>query len=117
MVDNLIEVVKPIARNIDPNLLKQQVPALIAASQDVQINSDDVESFTNAVLNFWRNASHASLSEWRKAARIMFCLSPNSASCERVFSLLEAMYGDSQDRSLSDHIQSSLMMRYNKRFA
>ncbi|KAL1520525.1 hypothetical protein AB1Y20_022102 [Prymnesium parvum] len=45
-------------------------------------------------------------------------MSPNSAMCERVFSLLEAMFGQfGQDRnaSLSDMLQGSLMLRYNKR--
>lgn len=115
MVDTMVETIKPIAQHIDASLLKQQLPALMAASQDVHISSDDVHSFSSAVLSFWRGTSHVSLSEWRKAARIVFCLSPNSASCERVFSLLEAMYGDGQARSLADHIQSSLMLRYNKR--
>ena len=34
---------------------------------------------------------------------------------ERVFSLLEAMFGKDQDASLSDMIQGALMLRYNKR--
>ena len=42
-------------------------------------------------------------------------MSPNSASCERVFSLLENMFGDAQQPALSDYIESALMLRYNRR--
>ncbi len=53
--------------------------------------------------------------EWSKAARIVFSMSPNSASCERVFSLLKVMFGENRDSSLADMLQASLMLRYNKR--
>ena len=36
-------------------------------------------------------------------------------SRERVFSLLRVMYGEQQTRVLADHLQMSLMSRYNKR--
>ena len=42
-------------------------------------------------------------------------MAPSSAACERVFSLLESMFGADQDRSLGDMVQGSLMLRYNKR--
>ena len=42
-------------------------------------------------------------------------LSPNSAPCERVFSLLACMFDPSQKATLSDALQASLMLRYNKR--
>ena len=40
---------------------------------------------------------------------------PTSAASERVFSLLEAMFGKGQDASLADLIQAALMLRYNGR--
>ena len=42
-------------------------------------------------------------------------MSPNSASCERVFSLLNLMYGDQQVSTLADSIRAGLMLRYNGR--
>ena len=42
-------------------------------------------------------------------------ISPNSASCERVFSLLKLMWGDQQMSTLADAIRASLMLRYNDR--
>ena len=50
-----------------------------------------------------------------EVAKIVFTITPNSASSERVFSLLEAMFGKDQDMSLADLVQGSLMLRYNKR--
>lgn len=60
------------------------------------MQTDDVRAFSQQVLTFFRQASKADMSEWRKAAQIVFAMSPNSASCERVFSLLKVMFGDQQ---------------------
>ena len=45
----------------------------------------------------------------------MFAISPNSASCERVFALLKRLFGEQQMSSLADLLQASLMLNYNKR--
>ena len=36
------------------------------------------------------------------AARVVFAISPNSASCERVFALLKRLFGEQQMSSLAD---------------
>ena len=41
-------------------------------------------------------------------------MTPNSASAERVFSLLKAMFDDSRALALSDLVEGSLMLKYNK---
>ena len=56
--------------------------------------------------------------EWRHASTaIAYPREPNKTqrTSERVFSLLEAMFGKTSDSALSDLIQGSLMLRYNKR--
>jgi hypothetical protein len=58
---------------------------------------------------------HPPLPAWAKAARIIFALSPNSAACERVFSLLKHFLGDQQMSALADGIAAGLMLAYNKR--
>ena len=67
------------------------------------------------MLLWWRNHS-AELPAWSKAARIIFALTPNSASCERAFSLLKNMFSDEHRRSvascLGGMLQGSLMLRY-----
>ena len=45
----------------------------------------------------------------------MFAISPNSASCERVFALLKRLFGEQQMRSLADLVQAALMLNYNGR--
>ena len=52
---------------------------------------------------------------WALAARIVFAISPNSATCERVFSLLERLFDEEQRSSLADMIQAALMLVYNER--
>jgi hypothetical protein len=48
------------------------------------------------------------------SAHHVFAMTPNSASAERVFSLLKAMFGDARASSLSDLIEGSLMLKFNK---
>ena len=45
----------------------------------------------------------------------MFAISPNSASCERVFALLKNLFGEEQVQALADYVQASLMLNYNDR--
>ena len=52
---------------------------------------------------------------WALAARAVFAMSPNSASCERVFALLERLFDEEQRSTLADAIQAALMLNYNKR--
>ena len=56
-----------------------------------------------------------SFKAWALAARVVFAISPNSASCERVFALLKRLFGEQQMSSLADLLQASLMLNYNKR--
>lgn len=95
--------------------LKRELPAyLTSAAQAPDFNKSDVDAYTNNLLKWWR-VNGASFPTWATAARIAFAISPNSASCERVFSLLENMYGDDQMSSLADQLRSALMLAYNKR--
>ena len=49
---------------------------------------------------------------WSAAAK-MLLMQPSSASAERAFSLLNSTFGDQQDNSLQDYIESALMLQYN----
>ena len=48
----------------------------------------------------------------REAAHIVFALTPNSASCERVFALLQQLFDEEQKSMLADAIQAALMLNY-----
>ena len=95
--------------------LKAEIDAFrVAARSAPPIDHRDVKVFTAAVLNFWRKHG-TKMPTWRKAAKMVFAIPPTSAASERVFLLLEAMFGKDQDASLSDLIQGALMLRYNQR--
>lgn len=112
MVENLA-VLRCLSRELIDRM-KSEVDSYAAAAADVEISRADVQDFTDQVLAFWR-AHRRDLLAFAEAARIVFALSPNSASCERVFSLLAVMFGDNQKSALADLLQGSLMLRYNKR--
>ena len=76
---------------IDPTVLKAQLPAYLAAASHAASNSDDVDDFSASVLNWWRT-NGKSFPAWASAACVAVSISPNSASCERVFSLLRLMF-------------------------
>ena len=77
-----------------------------------KIDHSDVPTFTQEVLAWWAS-NHTKFPTWALAARITFSMTPNSASCERVFSLLTTMFGPDRSSSLADQIQAALMLRYN----
>ena len=52
--------------------------------------------YSNAILSWWRDNGTA-FPAWALAARIVFAISPNSASCERVFALLKNLFGDTDE--------------------
>ena len=95
--------------------MKAELPAYMAAAQHAPtFDKSDVSAYTDNLLKWWQT-NGKSFPTWAAAARDAFALSPNSASCERVFSLLEAMFGDDQDSALADQVRATLMLRYNKR--
>ena len=46
---------------------------------------------------------------------MIFAMSCTSAAAERVFSLVDSMFGEDQLRVLADQVQAGVMSRYNKR--
>lgn len=115
MVDTLVASIRPLMHHTHLGKLKEELPHYLAATREVSIDRSDVKVFTEQVLHFWKSTPSQLMSEWRKAARIVFAISPNSAACERVFALLQNMYGEQRVHVLADHLQSSLMMRFNER--
>ena len=110
-----LAAINPLA--VDEKLLDSmciEMPTYRAEATRARIDCSDVSSFTDEVLQFWRNRATV-LPSWARAARIVFAISCNSAACERVFSLLECMFGRDQLTALSDVIGGSLMLMYNKR--
>ena len=112
-VDALADI-KPLSYHNLITGMKSEVHAYLTACVGVVVDTSSMEAFTNSVLLFWRRNGHK-FPTWAAAARIMFSMTPNSASAERVFSLLKAMFGDAaRASSLSDLVQGSLMLKFNK---
>ena len=65
-------------------------------------------------MKWWRTNGN-NFPTWALAARIAFGLSPTSASCERVFSLVKTMFGEQQMHALADYIRAALMLKFNER--
>ena len=110
--------IKPLARD-DGALLRameRDIHLYISAARGFTVDYSDVDIFTEAspVLAWWKNHG-LSTGAWCEAAEIVFSLTPNSASAERVFSLLKSMFGENQESCLADLVQASIMLRYNKR--
>lgn len=75
-------------------------------------SDDTYEVRLGKVESFW--ASKKLLPGWREFAHLVFLLTPTSACVERAFSMLKLIMSDNQTCSLSDKIEASLMLRYNR---
>ena len=75
---------------------------------------NDIAKYTEDVLGWWRmNANR--IPTWALAARMVFSLQCSSAASERVFSLVQNLFGSDQVRVLADQVQGATMLNYNKR--
>jgi hypothetical protein len=92
--------------------MKAMLSTYLSLGRDFETDRSSVEDFTRDVLRFWR-VHGDSLGAWKQAARMAFCVSPNSATSERVFSALQDMFGSKQDRTLGDQVEAGLMLRFN----
>ena len=113
-VDELSAVKPLLGLSLVPKLKAELPLYLAAAAMAPTFDKADVEAYTKAVLEWWQTNGN-SFKSWALAARIVFAISPNSASCERVFSLLKLMFGDQQLSSLADFLRAAIMLRYNAR--
>ena len=86
--------------------LGRELPEYLAATDGVSMSSEDEK------LASW--AAHSkTLPNWSALVKKLLLLQPSSASAERVFSLLNNGFNAQQDSSLTDYLESSVMLRYN----
>ena len=86
--------------------LGKELPEYLAATDGLSLSSDDEK------LAWW--AAHSkTLPNWSALVKKLLFLRPSSASAERVFSLLNNAFNVQQDSSLTDYLESSVMLRYN----
>ena len=86
--------------------LKEELPAYIAAVEDVSCDVD--------VAKWWNNHQNE-LPAWAEACKLVLLVQPSSAAAERVFSLLESSFSSKQNTSLQDYISLSVMLQYNNK--
>ena len=91
------------------NGLKAELPAYLAATEDVVINTEErkVE---------WLHNHKDQLPHWASAVKKVLLVQPSSAAAERVFSILSSSFNDQQEHALVDYLQASVMTQYNKRW-
>ena len=85
--------------------LKNELPTYLSKVHDLDNAYDPLE---------WWKTNASALPCWSLAAQKTVLVQPSSAAAERVFSLLTSSFGDQQDKSLKDYVESSLMLQYNK---
>ena len=85
--------------------MKSELPMYLSRASDVALNVDP--------LSWWKQQSSA-LPNWATAVCLVLLIQPSSAAAERVFSILSSSFGDRQDCSLQDYVESSLMLQYNR---
>ena len=87
------------------NRLKLELPVYKAAATNLHDDLDEA--------SWWKNHQH-DLPNWAGAAAMASLLCPSSASVERVFSILNATFDETQRNSLEDILEITLMLRYNR---
>jgi hypothetical protein len=113
-VDAMIAITPLGVHHLLPKL-KQEIPLYLAAAATAPtFDKSDIEAYSENILSWWCT-NGGSFPTWSLAARMVFALSPNSASCERVFSLLKSMFSEQQLSVLGDYIRAAIMLKYNKR--
>ena len=115
-VVDAMQIITPLQYHGMLGQLKTELPAYLAEAAQAPAfdRAGDVGDYTEAILTWWRVNGNG-FPAWAEAARIVFALAPNSASCERVFARLKKLFGDEQMSALADYIQAALMLAYNGR--
>jgi hypothetical protein len=113
-----LAAITPIAvHNLIPGMI-EELPAYLSLAAvtpaGLVFDRTDIRAFTDAILTWWRT-NHPIIPTWARAARIVFSLQCSSAASERVFSLVQDMFGTDQLATLADQLQGAAMLKYNKR--
>ena len=90
------------------NDLVTEMPKYLAAAQDVIMACEEDK------VKWWRQQSD-NLPHWSSAVMKVLLVQPSSAAGERVFSILNSSFNDSQEHALVDYLQACVMLQYNNR--
>ena len=85
------------------NGLKAELPAYLAAAEDVSTEIDPLA---------WWKCHATELPKWAEAFRYIVLVQPSSAAAERVLSILQGFTAQQQS-SLEDYVELSVMLQYS----
>ena len=76
------------------------------------VNIDETQDHGSQILFFWRQHTDTLLNRASLAFNVAL-FQPSSAGVERIFSMLEALFNDTQTHALEDYCTAAIMPRYN----
>lgn len=111
---NQLRIIKVLDSDAIIEGLVDELPLYLAAATDVTFLGETMHEVAGKKLGWWRD--HADqLPLWSNAVRKVILIQPSSAAAERVFSIMKAAFGHLQANALTDYLECSLMLQYNKR--
>jgi len=93
---------------------RAQHAALVAAAQAAGVEEPEEDNKVDMSNEEFWNTNALNLPMWYKASREVALISPSSAACERLFSLMTNGFSAQQRVALSDYVLASCMLRFNK---
>ena len=90
------------------NNLVTELPHYLDAATDVSIPCEEDK------VKWWRQQSD-NLTHWFSIFMKVLLMQPSFATAERVFSILNTSFNDSQEDALVDYLQACVMLWYNNR--
>ena len=108
----------PVADDLDNLRLLRCLPNPLLDGMAAEVGQYKVQAEgtldTVDLLHWWKSR-RATLPSWSKAFLMVCTLSSSSAAAERVFSLLKASFTAQQSNTLEDHVETAIMLQFNKR--
>ena len=101
---------------------KDLVNGMVTELAEYQLVCDEASTWTTLtyterlqkIEDYWA-VKRTKLAAWTEFAHTCMLLQPSSACVERAFSILKYIFTDQQSTSLGDLIETTLMLRYNRK--
>lgn len=94
--------------------LASELPLYLAEAEGTTFAEGNIKALADQKVKWWRDHAVV-LPCWSEAVKKVLLVQPSSAAAERVFSLLNAAFGDQQEHALRDYLESAVMLQYNSR--
>ena len=117
-INNIVTLVPACRLMNENNLMRNRLIAELDELNNranlINIDDDDenVVGDGPSLLLWWRNNGDA-LPDWKIVLHYAVLFQPSSATAERIFSMIDWMFGHLQEAALEDYKETSLILRYN----